>query len=204
MDNRLNYLNHVHSNVSSHHHRSLANTDDGALYFHCRKSQARIFSINGEGINQLKSCILKYFSGIITATLLAQLIVRLTFKSGGLEVKHQTIFFSLFFFKGEHIDQLKHVYENYSSHHHRSLASTVSSAHNFRSGGLEVEQRMVVIFFFRRGHIDELKYVYENYSSRHHRSLSSTVDSVLGFDGRGCWFKPKKTRKKKLSDFHSW
>ena len=97
MDNRLNYLNHVHSNVSSHHHRNLANTDDGALDFHCGKSQARIFSINGEGINQLKSCILKYFSGIITAILLAQLIVCLTFKSGGLEVIHQMIFFSLFF-----------------------------------------------------------------------------------------------------------
>ena len=101
MDNRLNYLNHVHPNVSSHHHRNLANTDDGALDFHCRKSQARIFSTNGEGINQLKSCILKYFSGIITATLLAQLIVRLTFKSGGLEIIHQTIFFYLsLFFKG--------------------------------------------------------------------------------------------------------
>ena len=97
---RLNYLNHVHSNVSAHHHRNLANTDDGALDFHCRKSQARCFSVNGEGINQLKSWIHKYFSGIITATLLAQLIVRLTFKSGGLEVKHQTIFFSLFFLKG--------------------------------------------------------------------------------------------------------
>ena len=32
--------------------------------------------------------------------MLAQLIVHLTFKSGGLEVKHQTIFFSLFFLKG--------------------------------------------------------------------------------------------------------
>ena len=51
---------------------------------HCRKSKARIFLINGEGINQLKSCILQYFSGIITATLLAQLIVRVTFISGGL------------------------------------------------------------------------------------------------------------------------
>ena len=198
MDNRLNYLNHVHSNFSSHHHRNLANTDDGALDFHCRKSQARIFSINGEGINQLKSWIHKYFSRIITATLLAQLIVRLTFKSGGLEVKHQTIFLSLFFFKGEHIDQLKHVYENYSSHHHRSLASTVSSAHNFISGALEVENRMVLLlfFFFPRGHIDQLKHVYENYSSHHHRSLTSTVDSVLGFGGRGRWFKAKKIRKK--------
>ena len=94
------------------------------------------------------------------------------------------------------IDQLNHVYENYPSHHHRSLASTVSSAHNVKSGGLEVEQQMVVIFFFRRGHIDELKHVYENYSSRHHRSLASTVDSVLGFGGRGRWFKPKMRGEK--------
>ena len=90
----------MHSNVSSHHHRNLAIADNGALDFRCRKSQARIFSINGEGINQLKSCILKYFSGVITATLLAQLIVRLTFNSGGLEVIHQTIFLYFFFFKG--------------------------------------------------------------------------------------------------------
>ena len=104
-----------------------------------------------------------------------------------------------FFFRRGHIDQLKHVYENYSSHHQRSLASTVSSAHNFISGALEVENRMVVLlffFFFRRGHIDQLKHVYENYSSHHHRSLTSTVDSVLGFGGRGRWFKAKKIRKK--------
>ena len=88
----------MHSNVSSHYQRSLANTDDGALDFHCRKSQARIILNNGEGIDQLKSCVLKYFSGIITATLLAQLIVRLTFKRGGLEVIHQMIFFFIFFF----------------------------------------------------------------------------------------------------------
>ena len=88
----------MHSNVSSHYQRSLANTDDGALDFHCRKSQARIILNNGEGIDQLKSCVLKYFSGTITATLLAQLIVRLTFERGGLEVIHQMIFFFIFFF----------------------------------------------------------------------------------------------------------
>ena len=73
----------------------------------------------------------------------------LNFTSGGLEVIHRTIFFFfLFVFKEEHIDQLEHVYANYSSHHHRSLASTVGSALNFISGGLEVIHRIWWSFFF--------------------------------------------------------
>ena len=78
--------------------------------------------------------------------MLAQLIVRLTFKSGGLEVIPKTIFYNLFFL-GEHIDQLKHVYENYSWHHHSSLASIVGSALTFLSGGLEIVNRMTFFFF---------------------------------------------------------
>ena len=40
-----------------------------------------------------------------------------------------------FFFSRGHIDQLKLVYENYSSHHHRSLASTLGSVLGFGGRG---------------------------------------------------------------------
>ena len=106
----------------------------------------------------------------------------LSFRVVGLNLVDRAFFFFVFLTR-ERTCLFQDVYPNYSSHHHRSPASTVDSALSFRVVGLNLEDR--TFFFLTREHTCLFQHVNPNYSSHHHRSLAGTVDSVLCFGARG-------------------